>query len=315
MKALILGASGYIGSRLHPRLSSMAGFEVGRASRRELDTRDRAALTRALVGVDCVINCIAGDFESIASGARALTQAALAAKCRRIVHFSSMAVYGRREGWVDERVALDPGLGWYARAKCEAEAQMAGFARQGGQVITLRPGCVYGPGSELWVGRVGRWLRQGRVGEFGAAGDGWSNLVHVDDVCEAVVQSLRIADAPGAHDTFNLAAPDSPRWNVYLRDLAIAIEATPLRRLSARRLRLDSTVLSPMLKAFERLFGALQMPHGWLPDPLPPSVAHLWAQEIRLDSHAASERLGLNWRSYESGLEQSARWFLSCYAS
>jgi nucleoside-diphosphate-sugar epimerase len=226
-----------------------------------------------------------------------------------------MAVYGSREGRVGEGAALDPTLGWYARAKCEAEAHMVVFARQGGQVISLRPGCVYGAGSELWVGRVGRWLRQGRVGDFGVAGDGWSNLVCVDDVCEAAVRALCLEPAPGTHTAFNLAAPDSPRWNVYLRDLAIAIGATPLRRLSGRRLRLDATVLSPPLKAFERLLDAVRVPHRWLPEPLPPSVAQLWSREIYLDAGAATRQLELTWTGYDRGLEQSARWFAARHLS
>jgi nucleoside-diphosphate-sugar epimerase len=314
MKVLILGASGYIGSRLYERLSSTGTVQPRRTSHRELDTCDCPALTRALAGIDCVINCVAGDYRSIAIGARELARAAEAAKCSRIVHFSSMAAYGRSEGLIAEGSALDPGLGWYARAKCQAEGHISAFAQQGGQVVTLRPGCLYGPGSELWVGRVGRWLRDGRVGDLGTAGDGWSNLVHIDDVCEAVARALSLPVAAGCNLAFNLAAPDSPRWNVYLRDLGIAIQATPVRRVSARRLRFDSAVLGPPLKILERLMDALRRPHEWLPDPLPPSVVHLWEQDIRLNASAATEVLGLNWTSYEAGLEQSARWFLARYA-
>ena len=98
-----------------------------------------------------------------------------------------------------------------ARAKCEAEAHMLTYARAGGTVVMLRPGCVWGPGSDLWVGRIGRLLRSRRLGDLGAAGDGWTNLVHVDDVCKAAVAALGLVQPRGEIRTYNLAAPDSPR--------------------------------------------------------------------------------------------------------
>jgi len=315
MKVLILGGSGYVGGRLYERLSATAAMQPCRMSHRELDTCDRAALTRALTGIDAVINCVAGDYRSIAEGARELAYAAQAAKCARIIHFSSLAAYGRSEGLIGEGSAFDPGLGWYARAKCEAEAHITAFALQGGQVVTLRPGCVYGPDSQLWVGRLGRWLCDRRVGDLGSAGDGWSNLVHIDDVCDAAVRALTLPVTNGCNVAFNLAASDSPRWNVYLRDLAIAIGAIPVRRVSSRRLWIDSAILGPPLKAFERLLDAVHLPHEWLPDPLPPSVLRLWSQDIRLNARAATEVLQLNWIRYEIGLEQSARWFLARHLS
>jgi nucleoside-diphosphate-sugar epimerase len=188
---------------------------------------------------------------------------------------------------------------------------MSAFAREGGQLVTLRPGCVYGPGSQLWVERLGRWLRSRRVGDLGLAGDGWSNLVHIDDVCQAAAQALELPVSSGGNLAFNLAAPDSPRWNVYLRDLAIATGAIPVRRVSPRRLWIDSAIFGPPLKALERLLDAAHLPHEWLPEPLPPSVLRLWRQEIRLNVQAATDILRVTWTGYEAGLQQSARWFVS----
>ncbi len=74
-----------------------------------------------------------------------------------------MAVYGHAQGVVREDAALDPSLGWYARAKVDAENAMTELVGQGGQAVVLRPGCVAGPASQLWVGRIGRWLQAGRL--------------------------------------------------------------------------------------------------------------------------------------------------------
>jgi len=317
MKVLVLGASGHIGARLMEMLQATPWAKATGASRRmkntaswlEVDSRDPRQLAQALQGFDAVVNCVAGDAASIADGARALAQAALQAGCRRIVHLSTMSVYGPAEGRVREDAPLNPSLGWYGSAKCEAEAAMHDFARHGGEAVMLRPGCVYGPGSQLWVGRIGRWLQAGRLGDLGIAGDGWANLVHVDDVCQALLLALRLPTAQGKIPVFNLAAPDSPRWNDYFVDLALAINATPVRRLGRRRLQLDAWLCGPPLKAAERGLKLLGSHGVKLPDALPPGLLGLWSQHIHLDTQAATHRLGVRWTPYADGLRDSAAWF------
>jgi nucleoside-diphosphate-sugar epimerase len=323
MRILILGASGYIGSRLADKLSTAEGTEVVRVARGQrasasqatslrIDTRDLSALTPALRQCDCVVNCVAGDFDSIAGGARILATAARDAACRRIVHLSSMAVYGRAEGQVTEDQEFDPHAGWYARAKCEAEGHMREFAAGGGEVVTLRPGCVFGPAGELWVGRIARWLIAGRLGDLGVAGDGWSNLVHLDDVCDAVIAAMRLPASECKGSAFNIAAPDSPRWNDYFVDVALALSATPIRRISTRQLKFDSILLGPPLKMTEKLLDRVKWRHQWLPDPLPPSVRKLWPQLIRLDTEAATHRLAMKWTRYRDCVGQLPDWWSRC---
>jgi nucleoside-diphosphate-sugar epimerase len=317
MKVLVLGASGHIGARLLEMLQATPWAAATGASRHmknsaswlEVDSRDARQLAAALKGFDAVVNCVAGDGASIAGGARALVQAALQGDCRRIVHLSTMSVYGRAEGRIREDAALDGGLGWYGRAKCEAEAAMRDFVQHGGEAVLLRPGCVFGPGSQLWVGRIGRWLQSGRLGDLGIAGDGWSNLVHVDDVCQALLLSLQLPLQQGEMPVFNLAAPDSPRWNEYFVDLALEIKATPVRRIGRRQLQFDAWVCGPPLKAAERALKLLGNQAAKLPDALPPGLLGLWSQHIHLDIQAAGGQLGVQWTPYADGLRDSAQWF------
>jgi nucleoside-diphosphate-sugar epimerase len=324
MKIMVLGGSGHIGKQLLDALRSIPWAEPAGASRAgrpkgypsggiadwmRLDTTDVSALTAALQGFDAVVNCVAGDARSISEGARVLVQAARAAYCPRIVHLSTMAVYGPVEGIVHEDAPLDPSLGWYGRAKCLAETEIGEFVRQGGEAVVLRPGCVFGPGSELWVGRVARWLQASRLGDLGVAGDGWSNLVAVDDVCRAIVLSLRLPIKPGELPIFNLAAPDSPRWNDYFVDLALALNATPVQRIGLRQLRLDAWLAGPALKTAQRAVKYLRMKSASLPTPMPPGLLRLWAQHIHLDASSATQELGLAWTPYAMGLQSSADWF------
>lgn len=324
MKILVLGATGHIGRRLMEFLKNTSWAAPVGASRGQvagaasadamaLDTRNASALTTALKSFDAVVNCVAGDAVSISGGASALVQASLAAGCPRIVHLSTMSVYGSAEGEVREDTPLDPTLGWYGRAKCEAEAHLSDYRRQGGETVILRPGCVYGPGSELWVGRTGRWLLSRRLGDLGVGGDGWSNLVHVDDVCQALMAALRLPIKSGQSPAFNLAAPDSPRWNEFFVDLALALDATPVRHISPRQLQLDAWLAGPPLKLGQQLLKRLRKGHITLPDPMPPGLLRLWTQHIRLDASLATQTLGVQWTSYSDGVQSSATWFSQKY--
>lgn len=319
MKVLVVGGSGYIGSRLCAMLAAGGwATPVGASARHptpgvesiKVDATDAAAMARAVQGVDAVVNCVAGSPWAIAEGAKVLARACARTRCTRIVHLSSMAVYGRLEGAVRERSPLDESLGWYARAKCEAERHMASFAQAGGSVVTLRPGCVWGPGSELWVGRIGRYLGAKRLGDLGAEGDGWSNLVHVDDVCRAAATALRKEQPAGQARTYNLAAPDSPRWNQYFVDLALAIGATPVQRIAALQLRMDAWIGGPALKLARSALGRAGRSPRAVPDPLPPGLLGLWQRHLRLESQAAQRDLGIRWTAYGEGLQQSAQWFM-----
>lgn len=319
MKVLILGGSGYIGTRLCAALAESGWATPVSASRRstagadavQLDTRDAAALESALRGADAVVNCVAGSAAAITEGAHALARASARAGCGRIVHLSTMSVYGTLEGDVREGAPRDPSIGWYARAKCEAEDALSRFAGEGGSLVVLRPGCVWGPGSDLWVGRMGRLLAAHRLGDLGVAGDGWSNLVAVGDVCAAIMASLRLPVREGTPRVYNLAAPDSPRWNDYFVDLALAIGATPVARIGRRRLELDARLAGPPLKILQMLAARAGVAPHRLPDPLPPGLLGVFERHLRLRSERAERELGLSWTPYAEALAASAAWFLA----
>lgn len=336
MRVLILGGTGFVGRRLVPPLRA-AGWEVVVAARRRpptagaqnsagapdaglrwhaLNSCDRPALTDTLRGVDAVINAVAGRPRDIAAGARALAEALRAVGGRPLVHLSSMAVYGEVQGPVPAHSRFDgsepfgplpaPLAGRpYVVAKREAERHLAPLGAAAVPVTLLRPGCVWGPGSLGWVDRLARLLHAGRLGDLGADGDGWTHGVHVDDVCQAVLRAL--AAPQGGTRVYPLAAPDSPRWNTYLQDLARAVQAPPLARPPAWQLQLDAWVASPLLH-LAQLAGGRWLGHGrWqLPPPLPPSLLALMRRGLEMDARAAARELGLVWTPYPRALRESA---------
>lgn len=223
------------------------------------------------------------------AGARALASA-LDAKPAPLVHFSSMAVYGPAQGDIGEDHPLAQGMEGYAGAKVEAERLLSSRPA----VVTLRPGCIYGPHSPQWSLRIASLLRARRIGDLGAAGDGCSNLVYIDDVVAAVLAGLR---APAGF--YNLAMAQAPDWNAYFLAYARALGAVPLKRIGERRLKVETHLLAPALKIAEIGLGRMGLR---VPPPIPPSLARLWRQPIRLLSERAERELGLRWTPLQEGL-------------
>jgi nucleoside-diphosphate-sugar epimerase len=172
--------------------------------------------------------------------------------------------------------------------------------------VILRPGCEYGPHGELWSGRIARWLFAHRIGDLGAAGDGFCNLVHIDDLAAAVVLALQDPLAVGR--AYNLSMPNPPTWNDYLVRYARALGAVPVKRISGRQLALETKVLAAPLKALEIAAHAVGVGEV-APPPIPPSLLRLTRQEICLVATRAQLELGWTCRPLAQGLAQTAAWF------
>jgi nucleoside-diphosphate-sugar epimerase len=158
----------------------------------------------------------------------------------------------------------------------------------------------------MWVDRIGLLIKSGRLGDLGTLGDGWSNLVHVHDIARAAELSAP-SDRSGT-EIYNLSAPDSPRWNQYFRDFSLAIGCVPVKYKTSLSMAIESKIIAPPIKIWERLAGKRLLPAPKI-QCMPPSLLRLWSQHIKLDSSKASDSLGLNWTSYDDGLAQSAESF------
>ena len=222
----------------------------------------------------------------------------------RIVHLSSMAVYGAAVGDVDETATTVGKLSAYGSAKLESER----LAAASPSVVILRPGIVYGPNGARWSGRIAQMLYARRLGDLGAAGDGYCNLVYIDDTVQAILRALRSPKVGGK--IFNLALPEPPTWNEYLAEFAKSLGAVPLARIGERTLQIESKIFAPPQKLAEMFLGKFAPRLARLvPQAIPPSLIRLFQQEIRLKVGLAEVELGLHWTPLSEGLRRTAAWY------
>lgn len=217
LRCLVTGGTGFIGRRLVLRLLD-AGWRVRVLSRRsphkigdltargvEIVQGDLSApgdLRAALGGLGVVFH-LAGEtrdprrFEAVnVAGTRHLVESAAAAGVRRLVHVSSVGVFGPTAALVvTEATPCHPRSG-YERSKLAGErlaVELAG--RRGLPLTVVRPANVFGDGDPLQrpatlipAVRSGRFFFIGR-------GDAMLNYVYVEDVAEAC---RLLAIRPGA---------------------------------------------------------------------------------------------------------------------
>jgi len=299
-RVLVLGAHHFVGRSLCGAIrvsdwASCSGDEPG------FDERNPASLSQALAACDAVVNAPYGSPAAIGAAAKSLYDlASRLAAPPRIVHLSSMTVYGSAVGEVDENAELRADLGDYAAAQLAAERRAAAYPNS----VVLRPGCEYGPACPEWSVRIARLLIARRLGDLGAAGDGCCNLIYLDDLTGAILTALRLPEIQG--QAFNLAMPQPPSWNEYFTLFAKALGAVPLRRIGHRQLQLESKVLAAPLRVAEILARRLRLPVR-TPAVLSPSLRRTCQHEIRLDSSKAQNLLGLRCVSLAQGLAASAK--------
>jgi nucleoside-diphosphate-sugar epimerase len=229
---LVTGAGGFIGGRVVEVLHASGQVQVRAGVRRwstaarigrlpvdivACDLLDAAQVDAAMTGASAVVHCAVGGHEATVQGTRNVLDAALRHGVRRVVHLSTIDVYGGADGVVTEDSALVATGAAYGDAKIEAEQACMEYGRQGGSVVILRPTIVYGPFSESWTVEFARRMTGGRWLLPEADCLGRCNLVYVDDLVQAVVLGLDAAGVDG--QAFNINGPDDVTWHEYFHGM------------------------------------------------------------------------------------------------
>jgi nucleoside-diphosphate-sugar epimerase len=264
--ALVTGATGLVGHHVVERLRrdgwSVRAFvrdpaRAGALSRAGVelatgDTLEPSGFARAARGCDVVFHTAAavtpaGGWEAFRKpnieGTRNAIAAAAASKAR-LVHVSSVAVYGATERYrqggakTDENAPLAPLAdgAFYARSKRESEALVL-EAHAAGRVwsTAVRPSVIYGTHDRQFVPRLARLLRRGFVPLVGG-GSSTLAVVHAANVADGMVRAAA-TDAAGGR-AYNLANDFDVTVEQFFRlgsaGLGVRMHRIPVPRLLAR---------------------------------------------------------------------------------
>ncbi len=252
-KVAIIGANGFIGSRL-VELFHLGGVaelapivrspaSLAKLARFDLDWRladavDRPTLAQALAGCELVVHAVVGDPRTIGSAAAALVPAAAQAGVRRIVYLSTASVHGQNPAaGTDESSALCESQEFdYNNAKVAAERRVRADARRlGVELIALRPSVVFGP-RDRWVATIAAELQRGTAWLV-EGGAGVCNSVYVDNLVEAIRLALT-APVSGAEQTYLITDDERVTWAQFYEELRRLLgAAAPVLQVSVPPLR------------------------------------------------------------------------------
>ena len=323
MKVLVTGGAGFLGRNVVSSLLE-AGHEavlLVRGGRRpglpeaavviDGDVRDAELFKKAAEGCGAIIHTAAmvkiwsarrEDFDDVNLGGIRNAIAAARAHNIRLVYTSSfMAVGPTPEAGVDE-AQTHPGPPFhndYERTKALADELARAYAAEGGDIVILYPGVVYGPG-ELTDGNIiAKMLADqmnGRLPGIVGPGDRLWSYSFVEDVARAHVAALE----RGRRGERYLLAGD----NATLTQVFAAASARAGRDLSPRKLPYG---LSRLVGRAMWFWADLT---GKMPD-LTHQAVGIFEKNWAYRSDKAERELGYRVRPLAEGIGQTVDWLVA----
>ena len=321
MRALVTGATGFVGSAV-ARALSRDGWKVRALAREGSDRRnlaqlsaeialgdlgDRSSLEAALGGCDALFH-VAADYRygvadpgplyrTNVEGTRNVLEAARRAAVARIVYTSSVATVGLpadgSPGSEETPVGLADMVGHYKRSKFLAEEVAREFARSGAPVVIVNPSTPIGPG-DVRPTPTGQVVVDAVRGRIPAYVDTGLNIVHVDDVAAG---HLRALDRGRVGERYVLGGE-----NLTLREILVQISRLAGRR--PPRIRLPHAAVLPLAFASEALARATGTTSR-----VTVENARMARKHMYFSSDKAVRELGYSWRAPAAAFADAIAWF------
>ncbi|GAC1360329.1 MAG: NAD-dependent epimerase/dehydratase family protein [Acidobacteriaceae bacterium] len=321
MRALVTGASGFLGGRLaqmlvergdEVRILARAGARLEHLQGSGVEVvagglTDLAALREAVRGRTHIFHCAACStdwapertyFESNVLGTGMLCEAAAGEpKLERMVHVSTTDVYGYPRLPGDETAATaDVGLP-YNRTKLQGEMAVREYGAKGLPVTVIRPATIYGPRGKDFVVEIAKMLRQ-RMMLLVDGGRRRGGFCYVDNVASAMI--LVCAESQTAGETYNISDGTDVTWREYVGALAAGLG------LGQPWIDLPFGAAMGLGSAAEAVHGALRLPGRPL---LTRHAVHLLGKDQEFPATKAAREFGYTAEiSFAEGMRRTVGW-------
>lgn len=226
MKALVTGASGFLGNALARRLKAR-GFSRSEAVGVDWvkgDVADAAAIKAAVKGCDVVFHTAArvglwGSYEDFrranVEGTRNVLDACREAGVRRLVFTGSPSVVfdgGDVSGWDESAPYASRYDSHYSRTKALSE-ELA-LTAPGVEAVSLRPHLIWGPGDRHIAPRLIERAKQGKLRRISGK-DCLVDTTYIDDCVEAHILAASAPAATVAGRAYFISQGDPrPLWTI-----------------------------------------------------------------------------------------------------
>jgi len=223
----ITGGSGFLGINLIRHLLArghrvvnidFAPFdypERDRVTSHLSDSRDRAAVDRAVAGADVVVHCAAAlplyskhdIYTTDVDGTRNVYQSALEHGVKRAIHISTTAVYGIPDHHPLVEDDRKHGVGPYGEAKVKAEEMVLGFREKGLVTPVIRPKSFIGPERLGVFAMFYDWASTGHGFPMIGSGRNRYQLLDVEDLC-TLIHLCATGETDRVNDIYNIGAKE-----------------------------------------------------------------------------------------------------------
>lgn len=323
---LVTGATGQLGSHVveqlraageDVRVLARAGANVAFLQQQgveimEGDLRDAESVKRAAQGAAIVYNCAAKvsdwgpwrDFEEAAvTNTRNVVEACRAASVPRLLHVSSISVYGHPKLAADDRITEQTPLGqgfwmwdYYPRAKLIAEE----IVREYPATTIVRPSWLYGPRDRITIPRVIPALLQGKSLIVGS-GENYLNIIYAGDVAAGIILAANHPSAVG--QAYNICSEGEVKQVDLLNALTDALSLPRVTKRVPYWLAMRFAFLS---ECWKRLIFSKT------PPTITRRAIYLIGRSTRYSTQKARTELGWLPRvPIQEGVRRTLEWFVS----
>ena len=310
-KVLITGANGFIGGTLMRYYQNQGQDVVGvdlvgnGADIVEGDIAQPDSISHLLQECDVIVHTAALVSNAMQDSdmwrvnvlaTRNLIDAAKEYKVRRFVQISSIVAYGNSaEGEIHENQPVHADGGSYVLTKLASEhVVLSAQTNDDIEVVILRPGDAYGPGSRPWIIAPLEAIAKNQF-MLPAKGEGFFRPIYIDDLVRGIAMATSHPDAAG--EIFNLSCEGYMSTKDYF--------APHYQWLGKKKPMLVSTKLALRVSAIASKVADLM---GNLNEASPSTVMQL-ATKSWFSIQKAERVLG--WRpevSFEDGMKATYEW-------